>query len=196
MTNRTANRLDRIGRLAAARAKDSEAKRSRTLATTSDLLSAGIRITVARVAREARVSTWLVYNVPELRDAVDAAIAAQERDGIAPIPRASQSNQSAESLRTDLALARDEIGSLRTEVAKLRSRLQLELGAEAERATASELVQRLQEVENANQALSTALMERDNRISSLVEERETLEAELEGKTEALRRLMFTTNTES
>ncbi|MEB0000577.1 hypothetical protein QN367_15955 [Cryobacterium sp. RTS3] len=167
------------------------------LATTNDLLNAGIRVSFARVAREARVSTWLVYNVPEIKNAISAAIEAQQRDGITP--QRSQTtfkDQSSESLRTDLALSREEIRCLRVEVAKIRGRLQLKLGAEAEGTTNSELLARIQEVEGVNATLSSVLTERDRRILSLVEERAILVAELEGKTEALRRMMFTTNIET
>lgn len=197
MPDGAAGRNARVERLRVVRAQDSRAKRTMAVATTKDLLDAGIRVSFARVAREARVSTWLVYNVPEIRNAISGAIEAQQRDGITPPrPQTPVRNQTSESLRTDLALSREEIRALREEVAKLRRRLQLKLGAEAEGATNSELLTRVQEVEGVNATLSSSLAERDTRIQSLVEGRVTLEAELEGKTEALRRMMFTTNTDT
>jgi len=196
MPEGTAGRLARVERLRTGRAQASRAKRATALATIEDLLEAGVRVSFARVAREARVSTWLVYNAPEITKAIHTAIEAQARDGIA-LPRARQPlrNQSSDSLRTDLALSRDEIRALREEVEKLRGRLQLKLGREAESATSSELLARIQEVESANASLGSLVADRDARISFLIEERGTLTAELEGKTEALRRLMFTTNSD-
>jgi hypothetical protein len=192
-----AGRVARVDRLRASRAKDSQAKRETVKLKTKEMLDAGIRISFARLAREARVSTWLVYNIPELRKFVEAAMETQRREGITP-PRhqAPASDQSFESLRTDLALSREEIRSLRAEVAKLRGRLRLKLGAEAEGVTSTELIARIQEVEGANAALGSLVADRDSRIRLLVEERRALDAELEGKTEALRRMMFTVNTDS
>ncbi|MBD8103977.1 hypothetical protein IFR14_16345 [Plantibacter sp. CFBP 8775] len=171
-------------------------KRSRALLTIADLLGAGIRVSVARVAREARVSTWLIYNVPDLRSATERAIAQQQRDGIVPANPVQAPDRTAASLRTDLALAREELRELRQELAKLKARLRAKLGAEAEGSTVGELIPRLRELEEVNSKLLTGMDERDRRIAALVETRDTLEAEVEGKTEALRRLMFSKNVQS
>lgn len=196
-SNAIASRYARVEQLRTARAKDSATKRERTLSVCQNMLDAGLRVSFARVAREARVSTWLVYNVAELRDAIQGAIEAQERDGIAPKNlRGTIRNQSNDSLITDLALSREEAKTLRAEVKKLRGRLELQLGAEAEGSTVTELIRRVQQVEELNRKLHEEIAERDTRILQLIETGQELQAELEGKTEALRRLMFATNTDS
>ncbi len=185
----------RVERLRAARVNDSRTKREATLAVVAHLLHAGERVTFARVAREASVSTWLVYNVPEITAAVRQAMAKQRQDGISPSPpRLRHSHQTPESLRTDLTLARDEVQSLRAENAKLSQRLRIILGAEAEEATLPELTERIAQLETSRATLLATLAERDQQVEALVEARDALESELEGKVEALRRLMMTVNT--
>ena len=194
MTSATDNRAARVERLRLARVNDSQTKRQSALIVTRRLLKAGERISVARVARDAGVSTWLIYNAPEVAAAVTDAIAIQRRDGIHPdIQRSRAPLPSVDSLRTDLALARHEVTSLRTENVKLKLRLRTTLGAEAEGATLPELTERIEQLESANAALQRTLGERDAQIISLIEVRDALESDLEGKVEAIRRMMVTVN---
>ena len=60
----------RTDKLIAARRQVSRDKRAHTLQTLLRLAESGARISFARLAREAGVSTWLLYNSPELKQAV------------------------------------------------------------------------------------------------------------------------------
>lgn len=89
------------------------------------------------------MSTWLLYNVPEVRAAAEAAIAEQTSRGV-PAPGPVNQGASAESLRTDLALAREEVKALRTDNARLRDRLRRTLGAEIDQTSRDELIEQIQ----------------------------------------------------
>ena len=67
--------------LVAARRSDLTAKRDFVRAATHRIHNAGHRVTIARVAREAQVSTSFVYNAPELLSAVREAIRDQLDSG-------------------------------------------------------------------------------------------------------------------
>lgn len=121
---------DRIRSLHEAKRADSRRKHERAHTTLRRLVDSGSRVTFARVAREADVSTWLVYNTPDLKAAIQAAIERQQRDSIEPVGTQSSSNVSHASLRTDLALARAEIKSLRQERDSLKKRVERVLGDE------------------------------------------------------------------
>ena len=71
MSITTANQV-RAAALKAARAKDSELKRRRTLAALEALEASGASITFTAVAKAAGVSTWLVY-ADGIREHIDAA---------------------------------------------------------------------------------------------------------------------------
>jgi hypothetical protein len=73
----------RTAALKAARAKDSELKRARALATLEAMEASGASITFTAVANAAGVSTWLVY-AHGIREHIDAARARQPHDGPAP----------------------------------------------------------------------------------------------------------------
>jgi regulator of replication initiation timing len=151
------HKQQRAAALTAARRADSAAKRERTLTAIERLTQAGSRITFARIAREADVSTWLLYNVPEVRAAAEAALAEQSSRGV-PAPGPVSRGASAESLRTDLALAREEVKALRTENTRLRDRLRRTLGAEIDQASREELIEQIQ---RQSDSLRTVTSERD-----------------------------------
>ncbi|MFF8630137.1 DUF6262 family protein [Streptomyces werraensis] len=92
--------------LKAARQRDGADKRGRVLKAVQDMLRDNRRITFATVAREAGVSSWLVY-APGLRERIDQARARQAAQG----HQEQQSGQKAStaSEHTDLLLARQEI---------------------------------------------------------------------------------------
>jgi uncharacterized protein DUF6262 len=107
----------------AARAKASHDKRQRALAAVQDLEAAGTPVTATAVATTAGVSTWLVY-ADGVREHVEAARRRQAEHGNAPRPAAPPARGepvTRASLRTDLAVARDEIRRLRAERDKLRA---------------------------------------------------------------------------
>lgn len=178
----------RTAALKAARQRDSQDKRQRALASIEALEAAGTPVTVTSVARAAAVSTWLVY-APGVREHLEAARRRQAgRDlGSSPRPSAPRHSPAPASLRTDLALARDEIGPLRAERDKLRKRLRLQLGAEIDGPDRAQLIARVAELEAANRQL---VAERDARSGEAEVARlrvGELEDELAAARESLRR---------
>lgn len=189
-----AGREARVSRLRAARTDDSRLKRQRALDTCAALLANGIPVTFTRVARESRVSTWLVYNAPEIKNAVRAAIAQQAKNGLTAAPDRVAQPASVASLRTDLALVRDDNKRLRDQVNKLNRRLEQQLGLEIEGASTSELMERIRELEDVTAAQARQLAARDASGSEGAARLQELERELESKNELIRSMMFARNT--
>ena len=135
----------RAEQLIRARKRDSETKRKRALETVGQMLDTGQKIGFTSVARQAQVSTWLLYSAPELKHAVKQAMDLQRRTPISPstIKRGLPESISA----TELALARGEIKELRAANAKLTTRLRSTLGAELDLVDRQELVSRIHELE-------------------------------------------------
>lgn len=160
----------RIDRLVAARQQASRNKHAHTLNTLGRLLQSGTRITFAGVAREAGVSTWLVYNNPELNKAIRNGIERQSQVARQPAGTGTAKPTSPEGLRTDLELARHEIAALRRSERKLRGRLQRTLGDEIEQIDRSELVARITDLETLVATLRTenaGLNETNTRLTQL-----------------------------
>ena len=155
---------DRTAAQRAARVKDSQDKRRRALAAVHALETAGTPVTAAAVAAAAAVSIWLVYT-DGIREHLDAARRRQADSGGTPVtaaPASSQAPVAPASLRTDLAIARQEIRQLRAERDKLRHRLRRQLGAEIDGADRAELITRVAALETAARHLLT---ERDARAA-------------------------------
>lgn len=161
------NRTDRAATLRAARTKDSHDKRARVLAAIHALESAGTPVTAATVAASASVSTWLIY-ADGMREHLDAARRRQAEPGTAPVHQPDTRASGAcppvgpASLRTDLALAREQIRRLRTERDQLRGRLRLQLGAEIDGPERAELISRVAQLETTARQLAA---ERDARAA-------------------------------
>jgi hypothetical protein len=192
MSTTTANQA-RAAALKAARAKDSELKRRRALAALDALLATGAPITFTAVANAAGVSTWLVY-AEGIREHIDAARRRQPHHSAdqAPTPSGEHTTTSA-SLRTDLAIARDQIKTLRAERDKLQKRLRLQLGAELEAPDRAHLTARVADLETINRRL---VAERDARaIEADTANRRVaeLEDELSAARESLRRVIKSHN---
>jgi hypothetical protein len=152
----------RADALRAARAADSAAKRNRVRQAIDTLEAAGTTVTAAAVARTARVSTWLVYT-DGLREHLEAARRRQATPAAVParaVP--GRTPPTPASLRTDLALAREEIRRLRAEHSKLRDRLRLQLGAELDGPDTSALIARVADLETLTRTLTA---ERDARAA-------------------------------
>lgn len=177
----------RTAALRSAREKDSREKRDRALAALTALEAAAAPISFTAVANAAGVSRSLCY-ADGVRDEVEAARARQRGSGGAAVPtRAGNLPVTPESLRTDLAVAREEIRRLRGEEAALTRRLRLQLGAEIEGPEKSQLISRVAELETANRQL---VAERDARTleTGAASRRITeLEDELAAARESLRR---------
>jgi hypothetical protein len=150
MSITTANQ-PRAKALKAARAKDSELKRRRALAALEALEPAARRSLSPRWPKAAGVSTWLVY-AEGIREHIDAARHRQAHHGAAPAPTPSaKRTTTSDSLRTDLAIAQEQIKTLRAERDKLQQRLQL--GAELEAPDRAHLTARVADLEAINRQL-------------------------------------------
>ena len=184
---------DRTAALKAARAKDSNDKRRRVLQTLNAMETAGQPITAAAVAAAAGVSTWLVY-AEGIREHIDAARHRQAHHGAAPAPTPSaQRTTTSDSLRTDLAIAQEQIKTLRAERDKLQQRLRLQLGAELEAPDRAHLTARVADLKTINRRL---VAERDARaIEADTANRRVaeLEDELSAARESLRRVIKSHN---
>ncbi len=182
---------DRTAGLRAARASDSADKRRRALAAVHALEVAGTPITVAAVAKAAGVSTWLLYT-DGLREHLDAARCRQSQPTSSPARTAAPGDQAPITpacLRTDLALARDEIRRLRVEHDKLRHRLRLQLGAEIHGPDRADLIARVAKLESLARQL---LAERDARAAEADHAQRRiheLEDDLTAARESLRRVI-------
>lgn len=189
-----AARKRRVAQLAEARARDSKTKRSRAIQACTDLVASGIPATHTNVARKAHVSTWLTYNVPEIRAAIEQANALQMRDGlINPAPLRAGQRATPESVHTDLLLAQKHVRELRDENIKLRKRLERQLGSEVEGANIDELVERVHDLERVNRQLSTEAAERDKQIKAQHARIRELEAENESQADVVRAMMIAAN---
>jgi chromosome segregation ATPase len=178
----------------AARAKDSQEKRHRALAVIQSLEAAGTPVTATAVAASAGVSTWLVYS-DGVREHVQAARERQAQHDRPPSPAlpASGGPVTQTSLRTDLAVARQEIRQLRAERDKLRGRLRLQLGAEIEGPERAELITRIASLEEAVRRLATERDARAAEASHAHHRISELEDELTAARESLRRVIRDAN---
>lgn len=190
----TAANQARAAALKAARVKDSELKRRRALAALEALEATGAAITFTAVAKAAGVSTWLVY-ADGIREHIDAARHRHSNDhratGTPPAPRTQPATP--DSLRTDLAFAREQIKTLRAERDTLQGRLRLQLGAELEAPDRAHLTSRVADLETINRQL---IAERDARAidADAAKRRVTeLEDELSAARESLRRIIKAQN---
>ncbi|MFJ2135381.1 DUF6262 family protein [Streptomyces sp. NPDC087845] len=183
----TVAREARVERLRQARIADGKAKTKtkRSLDAVASLIAAGERITVARVACKAAVSTWFVYNSPDVHRAVQAAIQEQARHGIPAAAILPRQRVSEASLQTDLALAREEIKGLKTERDRLQDRVRLALGAEIDDVQRTVLLLRIRDLESHNALLISQLAEQTERAGRI--ERRTIE--LEDEVTAVRRAL-------
>jgi Family of unknown function (DUF6262) len=183
----------RAGALRAARAADSAAKRTRAREAIGRLEAAGTPVTATAVARAAGVSTWLIY-ADGVREHLDAARHRQARpSAIQARPAAGDAPPTPASLRTDLALAREEIRRLRTEHSKLRDRLRLRLGAEIDGPDPAVLITRVADLETLARKLTA---ERDARAAEAHQAQRRirdLEDDLTAARETLRKVIKDNN---
>lgn len=169
-----------------ARRRDSLVKRQRVLDTIVELERNGEAITFAAVARQARVSTWLVY-ADGIREHIAAA---RDRQTIRPLSDHKTSNTpSPDGLRTDLELARAEIVTLRAERDQLRAAMRQQLGRDLDALSSAGQADRIEELTRHNQRLAE-----QNQQFSLENEAartrvEELETDLAAARTSLRRMI-------
>ncbi len=179
----------------AARAKASHDKRQRALAAVRDLEAAGTPVTATAVATAAGVSTWLVYadGVREHLEAAQRRRADRQPGPSTAAPPGRSEPVSQASLRTSLAVARDEIRRLRDERDKLRARLRLQLGAEIEGPDRAELIARVASLQAASRQLAAERDARAAEASHAQRRIRELEDELTAARESLRRAIRQVN---
>jgi Family of unknown function (DUF6262) len=183
----------RAAALKAARARDSELKRRRALAALEAMEASGASITFTAVANAAGVSTWLVY-AQGIREHIDAARRRQANEGPAPMPTPTgKHSMTPASLRTDLAIARDQIKTLRAERDKLQQRLRLQLGAEIEAPDRAHLTARVADLEALNRRLVAERDARTIETDTATRQVAELEDELSAARESLRRVIKSQN---
>ncbi|KQH76212.1 hypothetical protein AO501_00900 [Mycobacterium gordonae] len=189
----TAANQARAAALKAARAKDSELKRRRTLAALEAMEADGASITFTAVANAAGVSTWLVY-APGIREHIDAARGRQANHSPTPMPTPCGNHSTTPaSLRTDLAIARDQVKTLRAERDKLQQRLRLQLGAEIEGPDRALLTARVADLEAVNRRLVAERDARTIETDSAKRHVAELQDELCAARESLRRVIKAQN---
>jgi 5'-3' exonuclease len=188
----TATNHARVAALNAARAKDSELKRHRVMATLEAMEASGASITFTGVANAAGVSTWLVY-AQGMREHIDAARSRQANNSPAPTRSPSRHTITPASVRTDLAIARDQIKTLRAERDKLQQRLRLQLGAEIEAPDRVHLTARVDELEALNRRLVAERDARTIEVANAKRHAAELEDELSAARESLRRVIKSQN---
>ncbi|MEU2624334.1 DUF6262 family protein [Streptomyces sp. NPDC007157] len=172
--------------LKAARQRDSADKRGRVLKAVQDMLRDNRRITFAAVAREADVSSWLVY-APGLRERIDQARTRQAAQGHQD--QQSGRKVSIASEQTDLLLARQEIKRLRTENGQLRQQARVHLRQQVDQLGNHGLVDRINELTEENLRLSTAERQATAENTQLRQRITELEDDLAAARTSLRRMI-------
>lgn len=189
-----AGRQARAAALRAARAKDSQLKRRRVLDTVQALESADAPVTAAAVASAAGVSTWLVY-ATGVREHIEAARRRQAERAQTPQPGPPPQRPPAtsDSLRTDLAVAHQELRRLRAERDQLRARLRLHLGAEIEGPDRAELIARVATLEAVNRQLAAERDARTTEAEHAQQRIRELDDDLTAARQSLRQVIRSTN---
>jgi|GEM_PF-395547 len=168
---------DNSAALGAARRRDGETTRRQAAEALEAMVSAGEPISFPAVARRATVSVTLLYADPALASRVAEA---RDRQRLAGRDRAwwipSRALVTEQSLRTDVANAKEQVRRLTEEVGLLRERLARDLGAEADIARGrmtspllDQLEERAAELEAANSSLRRRVAELENETHDLAE---------------------------
>ncbi len=158
---------DNSAALTKARRHDSQAKRRQATQAIRAMVDDGEVVTFRAVARRAGVSVSLLYAHPDLAGRIGDARDRQRQAGIDRArllpPRSLVTEQ---SLRADLANAREQLRQLTAETAILRERLARDLGADADVARGrltspllDQLEQRSAELEADNHLLRRRVVE-------------------------------------
>lgn len=145
---------DNSAALRRARRQDSRAKRQRAAEALSAMEEEGTRISFAAVARRAGVSVSLLYADLTLSSAIATTRDRQRQAGSERAWRLpARSLVTEQSLRTELANAKERARRLAEEVALLRKRLSHQFGAETDIARGEELSPLLDQLEQRNAEL-------------------------------------------
>lgn len=178
---RTAAMLD-------ARRRDSATKRARVLTALEQMFREGLPITFASVARQAEVSSWLVYT-PGVREAIEQARARQS----GPAATGRRPERESPGAATDLALARAEITRLRIERDERQREARLVLGSKLDDMAKADLLARLDELTGHNAELAADAAERRAENLALETHVVELEDDLAAARASLRRMIRAEN---
>lgn len=171
-----------------ARRRDSTTKRHRAQSTVDTMLAEGTPITFATVARQANVSTWLVY-APGMRDMIEEARTLQQNTTAVGLDQ----DADARGLGTDLALARAEITRLRAERDQHQQQLRLALGARLDNLAKADLLTRLDELTATNTELAASAEQHRLDNQALQARVAELEDDLAAARTSLRRVIRSEN---
>lgn len=148
---------DNSDALARARRRDSRAKRARAAEALRAMLESGEAITFAGLARRAGVSVSLLYSDRDLAARVAEARDRQRQAGRERAWRLpARSLVTEQSLRTELANAKEQVRQLHEEVVLLRQRLARSLGTDADAARGRATAPLLDQLEDRADALEAA----------------------------------------
>ncbi|MFD3480595.1 DUF6262 family protein [Streptomyces sp. NPDC058695] len=172
--------------LAASRRRTSVTKRQQVFDTLQHMLDEGEQITFREVARQARVSTWLVY-ADGVREHVQAAIERQDAGSVRGRPNGELASTA--SLKADLAMAHEEIRTLRDKCERLQSGTRRNLGQQLDQITQRPLAERITELTDANRKLEAEVAE----LRPLRQKARALEADLAAARTSLRQMIRDTN---
>lgn len=159
---------DNSGALRRARRQDGRIKRQRALEAITAMESTGGPVSFPAVARQAGVSVSLLYADAELAGRIAAARDRQRqagRDRAWQLP--ARSLVTVQSLRAELANAKDQARRLSEEVTLLRERLGRELGAAADVARGRALAPALDELEQRAAELEAENHRQRERVAQL-----------------------------
>lgn len=168
---------DNSAALARARRRDSQAKRARANDALRVMLETGEAVTFAGLARRAGVSVSLLYADKDLAAKVADARDRQRQAGTHRAWRLpARSLVTEQSLRVELANAKEQLRQLHSEASLLRQRLARSLGTEADiargRATApllDQLEDRASQLEADNAGLRRRVAELDAELRETID---------------------------
>ncbi|WP_026533344.1 hypothetical protein [Arthrobacter sp. H41] len=158
----------RTEKLIAAKQADSRRKRGAVLRSIEHLAHSATPITVPAVARHARVSTWMIYNVPELKQAF---LHAAEHQTL-PAPRQTPPGHtpSIQSLTAERAHLAARLATATAERDRYRNIIKAGVGAQLEARTTDELTTRITDLENALARTRNQLQDTEQQLHLLHDE--------------------------
>ena len=169
-----------------ARRRDSERKRDQVFRAVDAMKRDGTPITFAAVARNAKVSQWLVY-ADGVRDYIETARSDQAA-GPARAKRAGRSASEA-TLRTDLELAKQDNRRLRSELDRVKKALRERLGTQLEATSVETLRRRIEELIAANNRYRSENIRLATELDGIRSQLRTAEDDLAATRTSLRRMI-------
>ncbi|NOJ61638.1 hypothetical protein [Arthrobacter sp. 260] len=176
--NETTNKSAlRTARLIAAKKADSQRRREAVLKAIAAHTKAGQSITTAGIARSAGVSTWLIYNVPDLLEAIRGA-AAQSHAKEDTVRKSTGSAPTINSLRNEVSMLNARLTKTAAEREQLKKALRNKIGEQLELETSGELKTRIGLLERSLERARLDLEDSQTRSSLLRDDLEDAQDEL------------------